>query len=294
MKILILGGTGLLGAELYKYLKSKNCNVSVLSRKTNPKNDFYNKNFIKNIEALSPNILINCIAYTNVDKAEKFKKNARQLNEALPNKLSLLAKKNNYLLIHFSTDYIFSSDKLRSFIENSKKNPINYYGKTKLEGEKKIYLAKCDYFIFRVSWLYGYHKKNFFLNLLNTKKNNLNIVNDQFSTPTSVNFVSKYVFKFIKKYKENKNFKNITSHIVPSGFCNKYQFANKIFELHKKIDKKFIKNDIKIFQVKSSLYNSAADRPYCSNLDNKSLGKIFNHKIVNWKTDLKYYINNNQ
>ena len=192
-KILILGKNGQLAQSLISQFKKKKINVKSISSKeldfNNPKkiSEFLIK---KNFE-----IIINCFAYTKVDAAEKDRSKCKNINEVSPMHLAKFCEQNDKLLIHFSTDYIFSKKKKLPILENEKTNPINFYGLTKLNGERAIINSKCNFLIFRLSWTYSKYGTNFLKTMIKLLKNNkkINVVGDQVGCPTNLDFVSSIV-----------------------------------------------------------------------------------------------------
>jgi dTDP-4-dehydrorhamnose reductase len=210
MKILILGKYGNLASELYKILKKK-YTVCSISKSQHQKFDLKNKNsFIKcinkKIDTFCPNIIINGVGFTNVDLCEYSKDECKKINADALKYISNICKKNKIILIHFSSDYVFDGNNDKPYKENSKYSPINYYGKTKVMAENYIKKSGCRYFIFRISWIYSYKNKNFINSVIKSiKKNKITqVVNDQFCSPTSINFIARYIFKVLTKIELNR------------------------------------------------------------------------------------------
>ena len=192
MKICVIGSNGQLGKHIsntfkeypnFFFFSSSSRKKNVL--KANLKKP---KDLIYKLDKIQPSIIINCSAYTQVDKAEIEKKNAKIINASSIKILSKYCNKNDIFFIHFSTDYVYSGYGKLPWKENAKCNPINYYGYSKYEGEKFIINSNCKYLIFRICWLYGkYGKNNFVLKTLrNAKSNNkLYMVSDQIGSPSS-------------------------------------------------------------------------------------------------------------
>ena len=156
INVVILGGGGLLGSNLSKNI---NKTFEIYSYSKN-KININQINKLKNIIIKTkPDYLINCAAYTDVDKCENNIKEAYKINSLGPKKISLLCKKFNITLIHISTDYVFNKKKIYKISEKEKENPISVYGKSKLIGEKEIKKNLKKYIILRTSWLYGNKKK---------------------------------------------------------------------------------------------------------------------------------------
>ena len=230
----------------------------------------------------NPNMIINCAAFTNVDLSEKKKRISKKINSTAIKNIILICKKFNIFFIHFSTDYVFNSNKFKKFKEEDNTNPINYYGYTKLLAEEKIILSKLPSMIIRTSFLFSNKSKNFYTKILKiTKKNNiLNIVDDIVSSPTNANDLSKAILAIINRKMHLKIKKPTIFHFANTGYCSRLQFV------------KFIKNnykrDISIYPIKSSSYPKSqyALRPKYSILDNRKFQKFFKLKIRNWKTSL--------
>lgn len=285
-KIIILGKYGQLAKSLnttFKHYKIQHVNISSKNIDFN-----YPSKIQKKLLKYNAQIIINCFAYTNVDQAEKEKKKCFRINVKSLEKLAKFCKDNNIFLIHFSTDYIFNSKFKKPINENTKKNPINYYGKSKLYGEKKIVDADCKYLIFRLSWTYSIFGNNFVKTIIKNlnKRKKIKIVSDQFGTPTNLEFVSVILVKFIKliflNKIEDKNIFNISSNKT----TNWYNFA-KLIEKNLYPKKKSL-----ISKIKSKDYKTLAKRPVYSKLSNSKL-KIYlkNYKFTSWDKLLKTFMN---
>ncbi len=285
LKVLVTGSNGQLGKEFKKnisfnslfetnYCSKEECDIS----------DFIKTEKI--LRTYKPNILINCAAYTNVDKAEIHKNEANIINNLAVENLAKLSKILNITLIHFSTDYVFGKCINRPFKENDKKNPINYYGMTKHLGEEKIINIAKKYFIFRVSWLYSIYGNNFPKTIMSlTKvKNELDVVNDQIGIPTSTTFVVAIVENILQNFQANHNLYGVYN-CVPYGECSWNEIANKILDKNI-LDKKCVCK--KINPVNSEKFNTIAKRPFYSVLNNESLISNFNLSLQNWE----YYFDN--
>jgi dTDP-4-dehydrorhamnose reductase len=275
-KILLLGGNGQLGYELKFYLKSLG-NIWSPDRQ-----DFNLLNFEqikKKIKSYKPDLIVNAAAYTNVEKAEKEKKIARTINSLAPAILAKEANKLSIPLVHFSTDYVFDGKKKKPYTEKDKTNPLNFYGVTKLEGERAIQREHDKFLIFRTSWLYSATRgNNFYQKMLKLfkKKNDLFIVNDQTSKPTSVKYIAKKTTQIIKMLKlKQKEVRWNIYHLTEKDIMTWYQFALKIYKAKNFNYKLSIKN---IFPIKSNLYSSIVKRPMFSVLDNSSVNKNFRLK----------------
>jgi dTDP-4-dehydrorhamnose reductase len=276
-KILLIGKDGMLGSEVFKTL-SNNINYEIYATTLQSLNICDKEAVSKIISDIKPYFIINCAAYTNVDACETNFDMAKEINGTAVQYIAENAKKINATLIQISTDYVFDGnlDISQSYTEDLATNPINKYGESKLLGEINSEKAE-KYYILRTAWLYG-DGKNFVRTMLNLAKtkNNLNIVCDQYGSPTSTETLSKIIGNIIEKEPEYGIY-----HSTNEGFTNWYEFAKKIFE--------FAKIDIALNSVKSTEYPTPAKRPKNSKLSKEKL-KLFGIFPDNFEEALKKYI----
>ena len=272
--IVLLGAGGQLGKKIAQDFKAF-YNVISLDRN---KCDIANSDALENIfKYHHPSIVINCAAYTNVDSAEDDFKKCLSINFSAVKVLAELSNKFKYKLIHFSTDYVFNAKNNRPIREDDLKEPINAYGLSKLKGENAIENIAKDFYIFRTSWVYSNDGSNFPKKILSLAKNNeiLNIVNDQFGSPTSVDLISYLVLLSLKN-----NIKNGIYHISSSGLCTWFDIALEILEFTQKKTFYSLKN---ILPVSSLEFKSKAMRPTYSYLDNTKIKESLGVEIKNWR-----------
>ncbi|HBF88667.1 MAG TPA: dTDP-4-dehydrorhamnose reductase [Bacteroidales bacterium] len=281
-KILVTGAKGQLGNELFEISK-KNKNHQFFYTDIDDL-DILDKEMVKEfISGLKPNYLINCAAYTAVDKAEQEQELAEKVNFEAVKNISSVCKYQNVRLIHISTDYVFDGTSCVPYVENTKVNPISVYGKTKLKGEKAV-LASSDSLeaiIIRTSWLYSSFGNNFVKTILKygKERNELKVVFDQIGTPTYARDLAKAIIEIID-YSENKNeFKKGIYNFSNEGVCSWYDFANEIVS--------FAKIDCIIKPIRTIEYPTAAIRPAYSVLDKSKIKSSFNIEIPYWKNSLK-------
>ncbi len=280
MKILILGANGQIGSELCKVL-NKNYKIEKITRN---KLNYYNLNKVKKfLLNRQYNLLINAAAYTQVDQAEIEKNKATTLNAKFPKLLSEIVKIKNIPLIHYSTDYVFSGKSKFPYKEDSKPNPINYYGKTKLQGDNYILHSNCKGIILRVGWVYASKGKNFLNTVLKISKKNkvLKIIYDQVGTPTNANIIANITKQLINKNIQNQKVKIIN--VCPNGKTSWYELAKYLF-------KKLKNKQVKILKIKAKDYKRIAKAPLFSKLSNKILQKILKTKLSHWKVGVDQYI----
>ena len=283
MRILVTGASGQLGQEF------KN-NVS------NTGHEFYftdenelditkKKEILDCVTINKIELIINCAAYTNVNGAETNKKQAIKVNADGVRNLVEVCEKKKIKIIHFSTDYVYSSDNLNPINEDSNINPINYYGISKREGEKIIEKSASDSIIIRTSWLYSMYGNNFVKTMIKKGENadKVYVINDQFGCPTNSKDLVDSILKILSS---NKLYKKKVYNFSNEGFTNWYEFAKKIFELKK------ITCDI--IPVDSNTYKTTAARPKFSVTDKSRIKDIFNITIRSWDEALEEFIVNYQ
>lgn len=293
IKILVIGSEGQVGKSLCK-LFVNSYNLLALNKK---QLDLQDINSIKPyLKKFRPDIIINAAAFTNVELAEKKETVAFELNSNALEDLSNVCKERSIILIHFSTDYVFDGKKSQPYIETDNTNPLSIYGKSKLNGEKKIINSKCKHIILRISWVYSQEKNNFpsFIIEQAIRNKEMKIIDDQYGIPVSANFVAENIKLIIDKISENNftKFQSAIYHLTPNGSTNWYNFAKYI--LNKLIEQNIIKKDqIYLLKKISSIeYTTNVKRPKNSVLNSNKISKVFNLKFKNWETYVDDFIKN--
>ena len=230
--------------------------------------------------------IVNCAAYTNVDKAESDQEICELINAKAPENLAIAMKEVNGLLIHVSTDYVFGGDPYNTPCkEDQNGTPTGVYGLTKLHGEQNIQKSGVDYLIFRTAWLYSEFGKNFVKTMLNltSTKPQLKVVFDQVGTPTYAYDLAKAIFEII----ENRKFEGNTGiyHYSNEGVCSWYDFTKTIAELAGN-------TDCDIHPCHSDEFPSPVKRPAYSVLDKTKVKEAFGINVPYWTDSLKVCINN--
>lgn len=287
-RILLLGAGGQLGQEIYKDL-SNNYDILSLTKK---ECDITNYSFVEEkIKLFKPKVIINAAAYTNVDDAENNESLADNINHLAVDNLARLSKNYKVVLIHFSTDYIFNHKINEPISEDEKEDPINVYGLTKYLGEKSIIKNMENFYILRISWVYGKYGKNFPKTILRLARNKkeLNIVSDQIGSPTPTSLISSVINKLLVLHFKDENYFGIYN-LSPSGSCSWYEIGNFILG-HVKDKKNFKLKTIN--KISSKEFKSLAKRPKYSYLDNSKIQKVLNVNIHDWKYYLKDFIDSN-
>jgi dTDP-4-dehydrorhamnose reductase len=277
LKILIFGADGMLGTDLvktfsddYEVIQSLEKDLDITSRKA----------VEDRILALKPAWVINSAAYTDVDGAETNREKAFAVNSTGVENIALACTKAKAKLIHFSTDYVFDGTKKEPYTETDPTNPINVYGASKLEGEKKVQKATKEYYILRTQWLYGKNGKNFVYTVLKlfSERDELRIVNDQIGSPTYTVDLAKATREFIEVTPPFGIY-NVSN----SGHCSWYDFA---LEIALKIKK----TGVKITPVSSEEFPRPAKRPKNSRLDRNKFEKVHITPMRRWESALRGYI----
>jgi dTDP-4-dehydrorhamnose reductase len=278
LKILILGANGQVGSALVSILKD-DYEIITTTRK-----DFdceKNDEVINYFKKKHFDLIINTVAYTKVDQAEEELKRAYQINTLLPKMLAQIANKMNAALIHYSTDYVFDGRLSKDYYEQSNPNPLNVYGRTKLQGDLAIIKEKIKGCILRVSWVYG-NKDHSFLNKIQKqidKKKQLRVVKDQFGTPTSATFIAAITKKLI----DRKNFDHIKVYnLSPKGKCSWFDFA-KEYLYQRKIAHL-------LTAISTDDIQQKAKRPQSVKLNSSKLEKYLKMKFKDWKGVLKTFL----
>jgi dTDP-4-dehydrorhamnose reductase len=275
MKIIILGGKGQLGKEFENFLKDK----AEIYSFSHLELDVLNQGLlIKKIQEIKPEVVINCSAYTKVDKAEEEKEECIKVNAIGAKNVSYASYKVGAKVIYFSTDYIFDGEKESPYTELDSPNPISTYGSSKLLGE--IYTSKHNpnHLILRISWLYGINGRNFVKTIIKKAKEEkeLKIVSDQKGSPTYTLDVVKQTWELIKKDKVG------IYHSANQGETSWYEFAKKIIEK--------LKINVKISPIKTGEYPALAKRPKYSVLDNYLLKLEGINIMRDWETALNEFL----
>ncbi len=276
MNILVTGKKGQVGSELKELSLDYNYNFFFTTR---DELDISNRDEVKNFcELNNINTIINCAAYTAVDKAETDIDNADLVNRKAVKKLAKLSEERNIKLIHISTDYVFDGKNYKPYSEVNQTNPNSVYGKTKLDGElEMIKINPKNSIIIRTSWVYSSFGNNFVKTMLRLgkEKDELGVIFDQIGTPTYAKDLAKTILDIIPNIKNNKveiyNYSN-------EGVLSWYDFAKEIM--------KMAKIDCKINPIQTFEYPTPASRPHYSLLNKSKIKNEFNIIIPFWKDSL--------
>ena len=228
-------------------------------------------------------IIINCAAHTAVDKAESEPELANQVNHLAVQKLARIVKEHSSKLIHISTDYVFSGQQYRPYLETDEVQPQGVYGKTKLYGEHDIQsILKTNAIIIRTSWIYSEYGNNFVKTILKLgqQRDTLNVIFDQVGTPTYAKDLAKSIMCIIKSQAFNKeHFKTDIVNYSNEGVCSWYDFAKTIFEL--------TNTQCRVLPVETKYYPTPVRRPHYSVLNKAKIKQTYHLTIPYWKDSLR-------
>jgi len=276
MKVLVIGSDGQLGLEFQKISNSYDSLSWIFS--TIKTLDLLSLDTISSfLNNTNPSLIINCAAYTSVDKAETDSKLANTINYKAVDIISRWTSDNNKKLVHVSTDYVFDGQSNIPLSENSKTKPVNEYGSSKLKGEIACLKNDPNSVVIRTSWLYSSFGNNFLKTMIELmkKNNSVNVVNDQIGSPTYAHDLAKVILKIIMNYKTESGL----FHYSNEGEISWFEFAISIRELYNL--------DCEIIGVSSNEYKTLAKRPQYSLLNKSKIKKIFNLEIPNYKQSLE-------
>jgi len=309
--IWLIGNKGMLGSEIQKQLSDNKLPFVGTDREVDITSPAALEEFAASVETSSyfPSDLprherkikwiINCSAYTNVDKAEDDVELAAKLNRDGPCNIARVARKHGAKLIHISTDYVFGGDGSVPYVEDGEKNPLGVYGVTKSEGEDLIRKEMTQYFIIRTAWLYGFDGKNFVYTMtkLMNERPELKVVNDQRGTPTCAVDLASAIIKIIDKTEHAKGFIGSGStpafgiyHFTNLGETTWYDFACEIYRLGRKTGK--ITNECNVLPCTSDEFPSKVTRPSYSVLSKEKIIKLLKIRIPLWQKSLEKFMKN--
>lgn len=298
LNILVTGANGQLGNEMRIISKNTDYNfvftdVTTVEGVETTILDITDIEAVRNIvKEKGIDCIINCAAYTNVDKAESDVDFCRILNAVAPKNLATVMKEVNGLLVHVSTDYVFGGDPYNvPCKEDQKGTPTGVYGQTKLEGEQNIMATGCKHLIIRTAWLYSEFGKNFVKTMLNltSTKPELKVVFDQAGTPTYAYdlavAIKTMVDDYAKEISEENYSKTGIYHFSNEGVCSWFDFTKVIAEMAGN-------TGCDIQPCHSNEFPSPVKRPAYSVLDKTKIKETFGLRIPYWTESLKTCINN--
>ena len=282
MKILVTGANGMLAKEVKEKFAEGNEIIATDVAELDITNE---KAVMDYVMKTKPEYIINCAAYTAVDKAEENYELADKINGDGPTNLAKAAKSTGAKLVHISTDYVFGGDLdvSKDYKEDDPKAPVTVYGKTKLHGEEGIEANMDEYYIFRTAWLYGVGGNNFVKTMtkLGSTRDEINVVSDQHGSPTYAKDLTEIIYQAIDK-KIPYGVYNATN----EGYTTWYDFTKEILaeqDISCKVNPVTTEEYIEMMKV------TQAKRPYNSQMSKEKLKK-YGINVPDWKDGLKRYL----
>ena len=289
MRILVTGKNGQLGRSIQKTVnadtkignnQSTNDFIFVGREELDLSSESSISHYFGNNDKLD--LIINCAAYTQVDKAEQEAELANQINHLAVKQLANIASNQRAKLLHISTDYVFDGESGKPYTETDTPNPINVYGRTKLAGEKALQaLMPMNALIIRTSWVYSEYGNNFVSTMLRLgrERDELSVVNDQMGSPTNAADLADAILEIIR----HKKFRDVAQTTQIYNYSNEgkiswHEFAKEIFKL--------AEIDCKVSPITTQQYPTPAKRPRNTFMNRDKIVKVFNIKISNWKSSL--------
>jgi len=282
-KALILGSTGQVGVELQRSFAGYG-EVRAYDRRQADLT--HSEAVVEIIRQQQPTVVLLAAAYTAVDKAESEPELAMAVNAEAPGRLARACAESGALFVTYSTDYVFDGDKSEPWVETDAPDPLNMYGLSKLEGERRVRQAGGRHLIFRTSWVYGSHGKNFFLTMLRLGKEReeLGIVADQVGGPTSSIAIAEATRAVVDRMESLSSAEAVARsgiyHMTCGGSTNWYEFARHVFsECAGRLEGR----QPRVRPLRTEDYPTPAKRPAYSVLNNEKLAQTWNVRLPAWQ-----------
>jgi dTDP-4-dehydrorhamnose reductase len=293
--MLVTGAGGQVGAEVARELEGR---AEVLARERAQLDLADPASIREGVRAASPDVIVNCAAYTAVDRAETDREAAHAANAVGPGVLAEEAKRRGALLVHFSTDYVYDGTKPAPYVEEDAVNPLSVYGATKLDGERAIAASGAAHVILRTSWVYGPRGRNFLFTMLRLgrERPELRVVDDQKGAPTSSRALARLVRELLDRGGDTDEISREEVdrvcassgiyHATAAGATTWFGFAQAIFdEMLRQHRLDFAAP--RLVPIATRDYPTPARRPANSVLSNAKLNAAFDVAIPDWKSGLE-------
>jgi len=285
--IWLIGNKGMLGTELSLLLKERN----IFFIGTDKEVDITNLSSLREFaKEKSIKWIINCAAYTAVEKAEDDKETCHLINIEGSRNIAEIAREINAVIIHISTDYVFNGRGNKPYTEEDETDPIGIYGLSKRYGEIKVLEENEKSFIIRTTWLYGRHGNNFVYTMLRlfNEKESVSVVNDQKGSPTWANDLAQTIIEIIKQADDGKTIPYGIYHFTNEGEITWYDFAKEIYKQANEAG--LVTKTCEIKPCTSAEYPSNVMRPSYSVLDKTKIKNALGINIAKWDDSLRNVI----
>lgn len=240
-----------------------------------------------------PELIVNAAAYSAVDKAEADPDTAKRVNADAVGLLATEAKRLDAILVHYSTDYVFDGTKAGAYVETDTPNPLNVYGRTKLEGEKNILDSGCRHFIFRLSWIHAPRRANFVLTILRIaqEQETIRVVSDQTGTPTSARFVARMTALSLQEFAHAKRSTESLLgiyNVAPTGVTSRYQLVCYLLREAQGYGIRFRCPPKNVQAISTTEYPLPAKRPLNGRLYIQKFRSTLNVRLPTWQTEIHH------
>jgi dTDP-4-dehydrorhamnose reductase len=285
MRIFVAGASGQVASSLCERAAARGLTLMAIGR---PQLDVTLAASFREIEAFQPDLIINAVGYTAVDKAESEPERAFAVNRDGAARITSMATRLDVPLFHISTDYVFDGTKADAYIETDTPCPTSVYGQSKLLGEQAVLAACQKAYVFRTAWVYSPFGQNFvktMLGLAETKER-LRVVDDQIGNPTSALDIADTLLTIAPIVTNEPRSAPGLYHLVGSGDTNWCDFAREIM----RISARYGHRTVPVDAITTAEYPTLARRPPNSRLDASKLSKTFGIRLPNWQTSLEVAI----
>jgi dTDP-4-dehydrorhamnose reductase len=275
-RVTLLGGRGMLGSDVAQIAEQRGIAVTVCDL---PEFDITDEQQVRDA-VVNADAVVNCAAYTNVEKAESERDLADAVNGYAVGSLGQIAKTAGVPVLHISTDFVFDGTKQEPYTETDQPNPISVYGRSKLLGETLLNESGCEACILRIEWTYGKNGTNFITKILSAAKTKdfIQVVDDQVGSPTHTLEAAKAICDCL----EMPSFAKGVFHFAAAGYTSRYDMTRFLFEaMH-------IPTPVK--PCKTSDFQTAAQRPLNSRFSCQKIERLLNRPIRTWQDMLKSYV----
>jgi len=282
MRVLVTGATGRLGSAIVASLPYE---VVAPTREELDLND--TKHISEVIDRLRPDVVINAAAYTDVDRAETDREAAMRINGDAPQAIAAWSATRGVPVIHISTDFVFSGSGTQPWSERSETAPINYYGVTKLRGERAVREAGAEHLIIRTSWLFGRYGKSFLRSILAVAAHggDVKVVSDQIGSPTFVEDLAQGIAGIMKQREQGSAFASGILHLTNSEWVSRAGFASAA--ITEAVQMGLLSRPARVVEVATSSLASTAQRPLNSRLDCTKAATEFGITLPGWEDALR-------
>ena len=282
MRVLVTGARGRLGSEIVASLPYE---IVAPTREELNLND--TKRIPEVLDRLRPDAVINAAAYTDVDRAEAEREAAMQINGNAPQAIATWSARRNVPVIHISTDFVFSGSGTLPWGEGSETGPVNYYGVTKLRGERGVRETGAEHLIVRSSWLFGRRGKSFLRSILAAaaQGGEIKVVSDQIGSPTFVEDLAEGITEIMKQRERGGSFASGVVHLANRGWISRAGFASAAIMEAAQLG--LLSSPVRVVEVTTSSLASTAERPLNSRLDCTKAAIDFGVALPGWDDALR-------